>query len=61
MRRWNEKSMGFTPMLKSVFAAFMLTLPGLAVAQEAPASRPAITGISHVTLFADDLEKSQQF
>jgi hypothetical protein len=48
-------------MLKSVFAALMLALPGLVVAQEASASRPAITGISHVTLFADDLAQSQQF
>jgi catechol 2,3-dioxygenase-like lactoylglutathione lyase family enzyme len=53
--------MEFTPMLKSVFAVLMLALPGLVVAQEASASRPAITGISHVTLFADDLAKSQQF
>ena len=27
----------------------------------APARRPAITGISHVLVFADDLQKSQQF
>jgi catechol 2,3-dioxygenase-like lactoylglutathione lyase family enzyme len=30
-------------------------------AQEAKAPRPAITGISHVTFYADDFAKSQQF
>lgn len=49
-------------MLKSVVTAVAAAvLPALALAQPAPAPRPAITGISHVTLFADDLAKSQQF
>lgn len=30
-------------------------------AQQSKGKRPAITGISHMTLFADNLEKSQQF
>jgi catechol 2,3-dioxygenase-like lactoylglutathione lyase family enzyme len=48
-------------MLRSIVAAVLLALPSLAVAQAATARRPPITGISHVTLFADDLAKSQQF
>jgi catechol 2,3-dioxygenase-like lactoylglutathione lyase family enzyme len=49
-------------MLKSVLAAVAVgILPKFALAQPAPTPRPAITGISHVTLFADDLTKSQQF
>ena len=39
----------------------MLILPGFAVEQNAVATRPAITGISHITLYADNLAKSQQF
>jgi catechol 2,3-dioxygenase-like lactoylglutathione lyase family enzyme len=35
--------------------------PVVTLAQPALPSRPAITGISHVTLFADDLKKSQEF
>jgi catechol 2,3-dioxygenase-like lactoylglutathione lyase family enzyme len=34
---------------------------GLAFGQEAKATRPAITGISHMTLYADDVKKSQEF
>jgi len=49
-------------MLKSVVIAVAAAiLPALALAQPVPAPRPAITGISHVTLFSDDLAKSQQF
>jgi catechol 2,3-dioxygenase-like lactoylglutathione lyase family enzyme len=48
-----------------VAIAFVLSLafllPRAAVAQQTPATRPAITGISHVTLFADDIPKSQVF
>jgi catechol 2,3-dioxygenase-like lactoylglutathione lyase family enzyme len=36
----------------------MLLIPGMAIGQQV---RPAITGISHMTLFADDLNKSQAF
>lgn len=48
-------------MLRSIAAAITLVLPSLLIAQPAPKSRPAITGISHVTLFADDIPKSEQF
>ena len=44
--------------IRSIVAS-ILTLPGLLMAQ-APV-RPAITGISHLVLFADDLAKSQRF
>jgi catechol 2,3-dioxygenase-like lactoylglutathione lyase family enzyme len=37
-----------------------LMIPGLAPAQQT-AIRPAITGIAHLTLFADDIAKSKQF
>jgi len=40
--------------------ALAIALAGRAAAQPA-ASRPAITGISHLTLFADDFAKSKQF
>jgi len=48
-------------MLRSIAAVFTLALSGLAIAQPASVPRPAITGLSHVTLFADDMAKSQQF
>ena len=48
-------------MFRSITAALVLALPGLLVGQPAPVPRAAITGISHVTLFADDIAKSQQF
>jgi catechol-2,3-dioxygenase len=38
-----------------------LGINGLAFAQGASAARPAVTGISHMTLYADDLQKSQAF
>src|SRR5271170_683312 len=41
--------------------AVTVFLPGLLIAQSASTPRPAITGISHLTLFADDIPKSQQF
>jgi catechol 2,3-dioxygenase-like lactoylglutathione lyase family enzyme len=43
------------------FLAVIAILPGLLVAQSASTPRPAITGISHLILFADDIPKSQQF
>src|SRR5271155_1434662 len=46
-------------MLRAVF--FALFLPGLASAQNTSAVRPVISGISHITLYADDMSKSQQF
>jgi catechol 2,3-dioxygenase-like lactoylglutathione lyase family enzyme len=36
-------------------------LSSLALAQQPKPTRPAITGISHVTLYADDIPKSEQF
>ena len=48
-------------MLKNIVAAITVILPSLVMAQTAPSLRPAITGISHVTLFADDIPKSEQF
>ena len=48
-------------MLRNIVAAITVILPSLVIAQPASALRPAITGISHVTLFADDIPKSEQF
>jgi catechol 2,3-dioxygenase-like lactoylglutathione lyase family enzyme len=36
-------------------------IPSLALGQQPKPTRPSITGISHLTLYADDLEKSRQF
>src|SRR5882762_5411466 len=44
-------------MFKVLALSFALALPTLA---QSP-SRPAITGISHLTLFADNIPKSQKF
>jgi catechol 2,3-dioxygenase-like lactoylglutathione lyase family enzyme len=49
------------PMFKYLVVALALIFPSAALAQHAPAPRPAITGISHVTLFADDIAKSREF
>jgi catechol 2,3-dioxygenase-like lactoylglutathione lyase family enzyme len=38
-----------------------LLLPCLGVAQRSESVRPAITGISHITLFAHEMARSQQF
>jgi catechol 2,3-dioxygenase-like lactoylglutathione lyase family enzyme len=49
-------------MLKSIVVlAAVAIFPALLLGQPAVPARPAITGISHITLFADDLPKSQQF
>jgi catechol 2,3-dioxygenase-like lactoylglutathione lyase family enzyme len=45
---------------KSILIALALLFPGFALAQTVQA-RPDITGISHLTLFADDFAKSKQF
>jgi catechol 2,3-dioxygenase-like lactoylglutathione lyase family enzyme len=51
-----------TIMLKCVVAALSAAvLPALALAQPVALPRPAVTGISHVAVFADDIQKSQQF
>jgi catechol 2,3-dioxygenase-like lactoylglutathione lyase family enzyme len=48
-------------MTKSMVVILALILSGTVRAQQSPAARPAITGISHVTLFADDITKSRTF
>ncbi len=48
-------------MHRSLIAAVALLLPTITLAQQAIGARPAITGISHVTLFADNIPKSRQF
>lgn len=48
-------------MLRTIVAAITVALPGLLMAQPASTPRPAITGISHIKLFADNIPKSQQF
>jgi catechol 2,3-dioxygenase-like lactoylglutathione lyase family enzyme len=48
-------------MLKALVAAMLVVLPALVNGQTPLTAKPAITGISHVTLFADDFQKSQKF
>lgn len=48
-------------MKSSLALALFLGLPALTLGQTPPGSPPAITGISHLVFYADDLQKSQQF
>jgi catechol 2,3-dioxygenase-like lactoylglutathione lyase family enzyme len=48
-------------MYRALLLSFALLLHGAAFAQTAKPARPAITGLSHMTFYADDLAKSQQF
>ena len=48
-------------VLRTIVATIAVILPSLVMAQPASTPRPAITGISHITLFADDIPKSLQF
>ncbi len=48
-------------VLRAIVAGLTVILPSLAIAQPASTLRPAITGISHITLFADNIPKSKQF
>lgn len=48
-------------ILKSIALAFVFLTSLLAAAQPTSAARPAITGISHIALYADDIPKSQEF
>jgi catechol 2,3-dioxygenase-like lactoylglutathione lyase family enzyme len=48
-------------MYRSFVFVCVLLPASAALAQKGSPTRPAITGISHVKLFADDLAKSQQF
>lgn len=48
-------------MYRSFLLVCALFVQGAAWGQDMKATRPAITGISHMTLYADDLKKSQAF
>jgi catechol 2,3-dioxygenase-like lactoylglutathione lyase family enzyme len=48
-------------VLRTIVLAVIFILPSLVRAQPASSPRPAITGISHITLFADDIPKSADF
>ena len=48
-------------MRKLLLVALALFLPGALPAQKTLAARPAITGISHMTFYADDIAKSETF
>jgi len=49
-------------MLKQLIATtILLAPPGLVLAQQAKHAPPQITGISHITLYADDIPKSERF
>lgn len=48
-------------MCKLLVAALAFIFPYIVLAQQTSASRPAITGISHVALYADDIPKSREF
>src|ERR1700759_4074905 len=54
-------SMELSTVLRTTVLALTLLFPGLGLAQPASSLPPAITGISHITLFADDIAKSQKF
>ncbi|MHB1023943.1 MAG: VOC family protein [Acidobacteriaceae bacterium] len=48
-------------MYKSLLLTVTLVLSAVGLAQKNSPARPAITGIAHVTLFAHDIPKSQEF
>ncbi len=48
-------------MNRALILLCILLTPTLSLAQQAKPTRPAITGISHMTLYADDFAKSQHF
>jgi catechol 2,3-dioxygenase-like lactoylglutathione lyase family enzyme len=48
-------------MNRALVLLCLLLSANLIVAQQAKSKRPAITGISHMTLYADDFDKSQHF
>jgi catechol 2,3-dioxygenase-like lactoylglutathione lyase family enzyme len=48
-------------MLKTLPFALTVLMTLAAGAQTVPLARPAITGISHVTFYADDIAKSEKF
>lgn len=48
-------------MHRFLVALCAFLVPALAAAQPAAAARPAITGIAHVTFYADNLQQSQPF
>ncbi|MGC1188764.1 MAG: VOC family protein [Candidatus Acidiferrales bacterium] len=50
------------PPILAFALALGFVVPSVAFAQQTPAApRPAITGISHVTFYADDIAKSREF
>jgi len=50
------------PNMRQLFSfALTLLLPTLASAQNISSAKPPITGISHVTLYADDIPKAETF
>jgi catechol 2,3-dioxygenase-like lactoylglutathione lyase family enzyme len=54
-------SKGVLSVHERLVCGFVFFLSGLALGQQGPTSRPAITGISHLVLFADDIPKSEVF
>ena len=48
-------------MNRSLVMFLLLLIPAFTAAQQVTHARPAITGIAHVTFYADNLQKSQQF
>ncbi len=48
-------------MIRTLILCIVFALPGIAWAQDSLNKRPPITGIAHVTLYADDMPRSQQF
>ncbi len=48
-------------MRKWVACGFVFLISALGLGQQSSPSRPAITGISHLVLFADDIPKSEVF
>lgn len=48
-------------MFKAAVFSLACFAAGASAAQPAPIVRPAITGISHVTFYADDIAKSEKF
>jgi len=49
------------PMLRVLILLIVFILPGFASAQDLSKVKPPITGLAHVTLYADDMAKSQVF
>jgi catechol 2,3-dioxygenase-like lactoylglutathione lyase family enzyme len=48
-------------MIRTLFLCIVFALPGIASAQDLSKVKPPITGIAHITLYVDDMAKSQEF